>query len=222
MSARRKRPSVAASSGKRLAKPARRPKSKSKPPKLPRKRQSPAAPGSCAKRCRRDRRTCRLKPRPSIEERQSRRGQVSRRRAQEKRKIAAAPPPRTAKKIELGKSSSRPSRSRSPIASRSKQYVNRRRRCAAFIGRPPTFRLLAPSSGAGSGGQEIDAAATPAVVSRRRGATRCGQVIACGAFRGGTIIPAGSIAKIYRANRSVIRNPDLIYPCQSIFVPRRH
>ena len=29
-------------------------------------------------------------------------------------------------------------------------------------------------------------------------------------------------AKIYRANRSVVRNPDLIYPCQSIFVPRRH
>jgi nucleoid-associated protein YgaU len=29
-------------------------------------------------------------------------------------------------------------------------------------------------------------------------------------------------AKIYRANRSVLRNPDLIYPCQSIFVPRRH
>ncbi len=29
-------------------------------------------------------------------------------------------------------------------------------------------------------------------------------------------------AKIYCANRSVVRNPDLIYPCQSIFVPRRH
>jgi len=27
--------------------------------------------------------------------------------------------------------------------------------------------------------------------------------------------------KIYRANRSIIRDPDLIYPCQRIFVPRR-
>ena len=27
--------------------------------------------------------------------------------------------------------------------------------------------------------------------------------------------------KIYRANRSIIRDPDLIYPCQRIFIPRR-
>jgi hypothetical protein len=38
------------------------------------------------------------------------------------------------------------------IAGRSTQYVNRRRR-VAFIGRS-TFRLLAPSSGAGSGGRK--------------------------------------------------------------------
>ena len=28
--------------------------------------------------------------------------------------------------------------------------------------------------------------------------------------------------RIYRANRSRIRDPDLIYPCQMIYVPRRH
>lgn len=28
--------------------------------------------------------------------------------------------------------------------------------------------------------------------------------------------------KIYRANRAIIRDPDLIYPCQRLYVPRRH
>ncbi|HEY8194129.1 MAG TPA: LysM peptidoglycan-binding domain-containing protein, partial [Hyphomicrobium sp.] len=27
--------------------------------------------------------------------------------------------------------------------------------------------------------------------------------------------------KLYRANRSIIRNPNLIHPCQRIFVPLR-
>jgi nucleoid-associated protein YgaU len=27
--------------------------------------------------------------------------------------------------------------------------------------------------------------------------------------------------RLYRANRRIIRDPDLIYPCQRIFVPRR-
>ena len=27
--------------------------------------------------------------------------------------------------------------------------------------------------------------------------------------------------KIYRANRGLIRNPNLIYPCQRVFVPRK-
>jgi colicin import membrane protein len=28
--------------------------------------------------------------------------------------------------------------------------------------------------------------------------------------------------KLYRANRSIIRNPNVIHPCQRIFIPRRH
>jgi hypothetical protein len=61
----------------------------------------------------------------------------------------------------------------------------------------------------------------PAIVSCCLDATQCGQETACGGFR--RYYHSGLLyAKIYRANRSVVRNPDLIYPCQSIFVPRRH
>lgn len=169
------------------------------PPPRHNRPQSPKTVRGSPRRCVKNVRV--LKLRPMISKRSARRPSPSVPRMSvpktkpELRKIAAAPPPRTATKIELGKSSSRRSRSREPIASRSTQYVNRRRRCAAFIGRLPTFRLLAPSSGAGSGGREIGAAVVPAVVSRYRDATRCRQVTACGAFRGGIIIPACSMPK---------------------------
>ena len=139
-----------------------------------------------------------------------------------KRKIAAAPPPRTATKIELGKSSSRRSRSRDADR-RSVDAVRQPAPEVRGVYRAPT-----------------NVSAAGPVVRRwiwRAGNSRCSHAGRRVMLPGRYTVRAGDslwrisrrhyhsgllYAKIYRANRSVFRNPDLIYPCQSIFVPRRH
>ena len=89
-----------------------------------------------------------------------------------KRKIAAAPPPRTATKIELGKSSSRRSRSREPSA----QSVDAVRQPAPEVrgSLSGAYRRFGcwprrPALDLAGGKQALP---QPAVVSRCRGATR--------------------------------------------------
>ena len=145
-------------------------------------------------------------------------------RAQDESRIAEdrrRAPPRKAKKIERGKSCSRPNRSRSPSHHRSKR------------------RLRPPPEVRGNPRAAPSASANGPVVRRwvwRAGTRRCRHA-------GRRVTPPGRYTvrhgdtlwliskrhyhtgwlyrKIYRANRSVIRDPDLIYPCQQIFVPRR-